>query len=135
MCFYSNVPAARPPPPPPPAPAAAAAPQGPGLMGQMMATAGGVAIGSTVGHVVGHALTGGGSAAVAEQPAAPQYAAPQYAPPQSSASESSGVCAFEVKQFLQCAQDQHDLTLCDGFNEALRQCKAANGQFVCDNFN
>merc|ERR1712136_584494 len=29
-------------------------------MAQMAATAGGVAIGSTVGHVVGHALTGGG---------------------------------------------------------------------------
>ena len=50
-----------------PAPAApaqqappAVAPKAPGLMAQMAATAGGVAIGSTVGHVVGHALTSGG---------------------------------------------------------------------------
>jgi len=36
------------------------APQGrsPGLFGQMAATAGGVAIGSAVGHTIGAALTG-----------------------------------------------------------------------------
>ena len=45
----SPAPAARPP-PPAAAPAPAAAPRGPGLMGQMAATAGGVAIGSVVGH-------------------------------------------------------------------------------------
>jgi len=43
------------------APAPVAAPQGrqPGLFGQMAATAGGVAIGSAVGHTIGAALTGG----------------------------------------------------------------------------
>jgi hypothetical protein len=42
------------------APAPVAAPQGrqPGLFGQMAATAGGVAIGSAVGHTIGAALTG-----------------------------------------------------------------------------
>ncbi len=46
--------------PPPSAPAPVAAPQGrqPGLFGQMAATAGGVAIGSAVGHTIGAALTG-----------------------------------------------------------------------------
>lgn len=46
--------------PPPAAPTPVMAPQGrqPGLFGQMAATAGGVAIGSAVGHTIGAALTG-----------------------------------------------------------------------------
>ena len=43
-------------------------------------------------------------------------------------SEPSGPCAWEIKQFLQCAQDQSDLSLCEGFNEAIRQCKANNSE-------
>lgn len=77
------------------------------------------------GHTVGHALTGmfsGGSdskevaqAAPAQQPAYQQQAAPQQ--------DANGPCAWEVKQFLQCAENQTDITLCQGFNEAMRQCK------------
>ncbi|XP_015605404.1 coiled-coil-helix-coiled-coil-helix domain-containing protein 2 [Cephus cinctus] len=124
---------AAPPPAQPPATTAPAAstpmvaqPQGPSLMGQMAATAGGVAIGSAVGHTIGHAMTGlfsGGSS----EAAAP---AVQGAPAQQSAvgapAQPTGACAWEVKQFLECAQNQSDLTLCEGFNEALRQCKVAN---------
>ena len=32
-------------------------------------------------------------------------------------------CASEVEQFLQCAQIQSDLLLCEGFNQALKECK------------
>lgn len=66
----------------------------------------------------------GGSDDKAAAPA-PAAAAPQqtYASP---SQEPTGACAWEIKQFLQCAQNQSDLTLCDGFNEALRQCKASN---------
>ena len=39
----------------------------------------------------------------------------------------TGACAWEIKSFIQCAQQQSDLSLCEGFNEALRQCKASNG--------
>ena len=116
----------------------AAPSQGPGLLGQMAATAGGVAIGSTVGHVVGHALTGGGGSsapAAAEAAAAPAAAAPAPAPlypaapaAPSGPSEPTGPCAWEIKQFLQCAQGQSDISLCEGFNEALRQCKATNSE-------
>lgn len=78
------------------------------------------------GHVAGHALTGmfsgGGSDAQPQQAGAP---AQQYQPAP-GAQEPTGPCAWEIKQFLQCAQGQSDLTLCDGFNEALRQCKQAN---------
>lgn len=102
-----------------------AQPQQPSLMGQMAATAGGVAIGSAVGHTIGHAMTGlfsgGSEAPVAET--APQAAA-QSAP----AAPAAGACSWEVRQFLECAQNQSDLSLCEGFNEALRQCKMANSQ-------
>jgi len=118
-----NVPAAA----PPSQPMAAGAPvsQGPGLMGQMAATAGGVAIGSTVGHVIGHALVGGGSRSDNSDPApvAEQNAAPQ----QYQQQQQDNACAYEMRQFLQCAQNQSDLSLCEGFNEALRQCKQYGG--------
>merc|ERR1719341_2756221 len=89
---------------------------------QMAATAGGVAVGSAVGHVVGHAITGGmgGGGAQPEQTQQQQ----QYGQPQEP---QEGACAWEIKSFIQCAQQQSDLTLCEGFNEALRQCKATNG--------
>lgn len=94
-------------------------------MGQMAATAGGVAIGSAVGHTIGHAMTGlfSGGSSDAVETAAP--AATQAAP---SSTPAGGACSWEIKQFLECAQNQSDLTLCEGFNEALRQCKAANSQ-------
>ncbi|KAK9301268.1 hypothetical protein QLX08_006341 [Tetragonisca angustula] len=103
-----------------------AQPQQPSLMGQMAATAGGVAIGSAVGHTIGHAVTGlfsGGSSEAAAAPAAAPAMA-QSAP--SMSAPAGGACAWEVKQFLECAQNQSDLTLCEGFNEAIRQCKASN---------
>ncbi len=68
ILFILNFSSRAPPPPPkralataPPAtPAPVMAPQGrqPGLFGQMAAMAGGVAVGSAVGHTIGAALTG-----------------------------------------------------------------------------
>merc|ERR1719479_707079 len=60
---------------------AQAAPQQPSMFKQMAATAGGVAVGSAVGHVAGSALTGMFSGGSSSQPeaAAPQQ---QYAPQQ-----------------------------------------------------
>ena len=52
---------ARTAPPPPPATQQAQAPvasQGPGLFGQMASTAAGVAVGSTVGHMLGAGISG-----------------------------------------------------------------------------
>lgn len=124
-----TVPARAPSPParaPAPAQPAMMQPQQPSLFGQMAATAGGVAIGSAVGHTVGHALTGAFSGGSSDQPQQQQQQQPQqqYAP--QGGQEPTGPCAWEIKQFLQCAQGQSDLTLCEGFNEALRQCKASN---------
>ncbi|KAF7378833.1 hypothetical protein HZH66_015067 [Vespula vulgaris] len=116
----------------PPAHAAPATPmvaqpaaQQPSLMGQMAATAGGVAIGSAVGHTIGHAVTGLFSGSSSEAAAAPA-AAPVQAQSPSISAPASGACSWEVKQFLECAQNQSDLSLCEGFNEALRQCKTAH---------
>ncbi|XP_045772786.1 coiled-coil-helix-coiled-coil-helix domain-containing protein 10, mitochondrial-like [Maniola jurtina] len=105
---------------PPSAPAMATAqPQQPSMFGQMAATAGGVAVGSAVGHVAGSALTGlfsgGSSSEPAQQPAQPAQASPN----QYQNQQPQGPCAWEIKQFIECAQQQHDLTLCEGFNEAL----------------
>uniref|UniRef100_A0A1B0DJT7 Uncharacterized protein n=1 Tax=Phlebotomus papatasi TaxID=29031 RepID=A0A1B0DJT7_PHLPP len=126
----SPPPAQRPPVPVAPPPTAmaphAAAPQQPSMFQQMAATAGGVAVGSAVGHTVGHALTGmfsgGSDKEVAQQQAVPQQPAVNgysSAPSQ----QNSGPCSFEIEQFLQCAQGQADLSVCEGFNEAVRQCK------------
>lgn len=114
--------------PPAPAPAAPSTPmvvqaQQPSLLGQMAATAGGVAIGHTVGHAV-TSLFSGGSSEAAQAPAAAAPAAP--VAPAQAAPAGGSACAWEVKQFLECAQNQSDLSLCEGFNEALRQCKSAN---------
>ncbi|XP_011494606.1 PREDICTED: coiled-coil-helix-coiled-coil-helix domain-containing protein 10, mitochondrial [Ceratosolen solmsi marchali] len=102
-----------------------AQPKQPGLMGQMAATAGGVAIGSAVGHTIGSAITGmfGGGSGHQEAMAPAVAAAPA---PLSAPTQAPGACAWEVKQFLECAQNQSDLTLCEGFNEAIRQCKLSN---------
>ncbi|CAK8697308.1 coiled-coil-helix-coiled-coil-helix domain-containing protein 2-like [Clavelina lepadiformis] len=109
--------------------APAAASQGPGLMGQMAATAGGVAIGSVVGHGVSHALFGGGSSSAGESQPDTRYEQPmvQSQPPQQQAQQQPQVCSWELQQFLNCAQTQQDISLCDGFNEALKQCKRNYG--------
>ncbi|KAL9914198.1 coiled-coil-helix-coiled-coil-helix domain-containing protein 10, mitochondrial-like [Glossina fuscipes] len=117
----------------------------PSMFEQAAATAGGVAVGSAVGSVVGQGLTNMFSGsddnkgivapladatsptpapapaeALSSAPAHQQYYANGSAKPY----EPQGPCAWEIKQFLQCAEDQSDLTLCQGFNEALKQCKA-----------
>lgn len=46
------------------------------------------------------------------------------------------MCSYELKQFVECAQNQSDLKLCEGFSEVLKQCRAANGKYAyTDNTN
>jgi len=107
-------------------------------MGQMAATAGGVAIGSVAGNMLSNALMGGGDKGSEQQAPPPQQPAAYGGQPDpyqgysqagpAGPSEPSGPCAWEVKQFLQCSQTQADLSLCEGFNEALRQCKQRTQQ-------
>ena len=119
--------APAPAPPSQPMMASPAAPAQPSMMKQMAVTAGGVAVGSTIGHVAGSAITGmmGGGSSSAPPPGDHQ----QHQPPQQQygqqggPSEPTGACAWEIKKFIKCAQEQSDISLCEGFNEALRQCK------------
>uniref|UniRef100_A0A8C8DAL2 Coiled-coil-helix-coiled-coil-helix domain-containing protein 2 n=1 Tax=Oncorhynchus tshawytscha TaxID=74940 RepID=A0A8C8DAL2_ONCTS len=152
---------AAPPPPYAPVPArappsamaapATAAPRQPGMFAQMATTAAGVAVGSAAGHMIGHAMTGGmggggGSQEAAkpdvtyqEQPQQYQQPPPMYQPakyqPQSmfqqEPASEQGTCSYEFKQFIECAQTQSDLKLCEGFSEVLKQCKLSNGEFKC----
>lgn len=82
---------------------------------------GGVAVGSAIGHTMGHAMTGLFSGGSDSQEAAP--APVSQAAPIQQEQQSQGQCAWEISQFLKCSQEQNDLTLCQGFNEAMRQCK------------
>lgn len=49
---------------------------------------------------------------------------------QQAPQQQQQVCSYEMKQFLECAQNQSDLKLCEGFSEVLKQCRFANGE--CD---
>merc|ERR1712013_845457 len=100
----------------PPSAPMAAQPAQPSLMKQMAVTAGGVAVGSAVGHVAGSAITGMMGGGGSSQPQQDQYqqqaqAYPQQQyPPQQQ--EPQGACAWEIKSFIQCAQTQSGLSLC-----------------------
>jgi len=135
----SYAPAPAPPSQPMMAPPTASAQ--PSMMKQMAVTAGGVAVGSTIGHVAGSAITGmmggGSSNAPPPQDQQQQHAPQQYGqqPPQQQPyggqqggpSEPTGACAWEIKQFIKCAQEQSDISLCQGFNEAIKECKQGSG--------
>lgn len=110
-----------------PAPSAVAPPMGgggPSMMGGILQTAAGVAIGSAAGHAITGMFSGGSSnEAQAQQQQAPAQHQ-QYQPPVDQS--QGGACAWEIKQFLQCTEQQSDISLCQGFNEAMKQCKSAH---------
>ncbi|KDQ09102.1 hypothetical protein BOTBODRAFT_179279 [Botryobasidium botryosum FD-172 SS1] len=97
-------------------PAQAHAQQGPGMMAQMAATAGSVAIGSTIGHGLSSMLFGGGGGHAAEQPA--QAAAPPM-------EQRSGIsCDFQSKEFTKCLETG-DVMSCQWYLDQLKACQAA----------
>jgi len=105
-----------------------AQPQQPSMFAQMATTAAGVAVGSAVGHTLGHAMTGAMSGSGSQEAGAPAPVAAAPAPTgYAPADPNGGLCNFELRQFIECAQNQHDLTLCDGFNEVLKSCKTRHG--------
>jgi len=55
----------------------------------------------------------------------PQQPQPMY---QQDMAPQQQACSYELKQFIECAQHQSDLKLCEGFSEVLKQCKFANGK-------
>uniref|UniRef100_A0A8C4SDW3 Coiled-coil-helix-coiled-coil-helix domain containing 2 n=1 Tax=Erpetoichthys calabaricus TaxID=27687 RepID=A0A8C4SDW3_ERPCA len=107
------------------------APRQPGMFAQMATTAAGVAVGSAVGHTIGHAMTGGFGGGGNAEPARADitYQEPvAAAPPMYQQQSQRSPCEYELRQFIECAQNQNDLRLCEGFSEVLKQCKFANGK-------
>jgi len=94
-----------------PAPPAAAAQSGqPGMLAQMAATAGSVAVGSTIGHGISHMLFGGSNSATTTEPAAPV---------QQQSFQSPPACDAQAKDFTRCL-DKADLQSCSYYLEQLK---------------
>ncbi|KAJ7269828.1 hypothetical protein C8J57DRAFT_1323611 [Mycena rebaudengoi] len=91
-------------------PAAASAASGtakpPGIMAQMAATAGSVAIGSTIGHGLSNMLFGGGGA------------------PAQNQQSSNMSCEIPAKDFTLCLE-KADMASCTYYLEQLKACQAA----------
>lgn len=126
---------------PAPAPAAAPATEAKGrstgeVFKDMATTAAGVAAGSAVGHAVGAGITGMFSG---RGQAAPAQQEQQQQQPKQQEEESGvknlqqshrghqlvedGPCAFELRQFLKCTEENNDISVCKEFNEAMQQCR------------
>jgi len=85
------------------------------------------------GHTVGAAITGGMHGGNEQAPAEQDYTQqqqPYYSGQSQQQAGGTAPCQLELKQFIECAQTQYDITLCQGFNEALRQCRISNGEWV-----
>ncbi|THH32932.1 hypothetical protein EUX98_g1233 [Antrodiella citrinella] len=102
----------------PPAPPQAQASGGPGMLAQMAATAGSVAVGSTIGHGLSSMLFGGSSSAA---PAPEAQAVPQQ---QQSSYQSQGAsCEVQAKDFTRCLE-KADLPSCTWYLEQLKAVRA-----------
>nr|XP_035122906.1 coiled-coil-helix-coiled-coil-helix domain-containing protein 2-like [Callithrix jacchus] len=96
----------------------AAAPRQPGLQAQMATTEAGMVVGSAAGHTLGHAITRGFNGGSNPEPARPDIT---YQEPQGTQlAQQRQPCFCEIKQFLECVQNQGNITLCEGFSEALK---------------
>uniref|UniRef100_A0A182MTT2 CHCH domain-containing protein n=1 Tax=Anopheles culicifacies TaxID=139723 RepID=A0A182MTT2_9DIPT len=97
---------------------------GSGILSQMAATAGGVAIGSVLGRVLGGLF---------ERSETKEQSADAATSGQKSAMDSATAtterttpveeCTMEIKQFLSCLDKEMDVKVCEGFKEAMHQCK------------
>ena len=73
---------------------------------------------------------GGGSSH--QQPAEqqPQQVQQQYQPVQPQQQQqqyNQNPCFDQLQQFLQCTQGSQDISMCQGFNDALKDCKLRYG--------
>ena len=83
---------------------------------------------------MGAALTGGGGSdnGAVEQQQPQQY--PQQYQQQQQPIDSNNPCNLQLKQFLDCAQNQQDVSLCQMFNQALKDCKINYGPIFIQEF-
>ncbi|KAK4461394.1 hypothetical protein QBC42DRAFT_339064 [Cladorrhinum samala] len=107
--------------------AAPTASQGPGLLGQMASTAAGVAIGSSIGHMVGNGISsmfGGSSEAGAPEASTQAQAAPQ------NGSAWGNNCAGATTNFTKCMDENGgNMQICGWYLEQLKACQAAASQY------
>jgi len=123
--------------PPPPATTQAHPPaaqgQSPGLFAQMASTAAGVAVGSSVGHMVGAGISGlfGGSGAPAQpteaatKPLSAEPTEPIRSEWNDSSSWASGPsCEADAKNFTKCLDDNRgNMQICGWYLEQLKSCQ------------
>ena len=50
-------------------------------------------------------------------------------PQQQQQQQQPEICGFELEQFLSCTKGQTDITLCQGFQDAWKQCRARYGVY------
>ncbi|TFK67851.1 hypothetical protein BDN72DRAFT_770200 [Pluteus cervinus] len=90
------------------------------MLAQMAATAGSVAIGSTIGHGLSHMLFGGNSTPAEAQ---------AQAPPVQQQAQSAGQCEVQAKDFTKC-MEVADFQSCSYYLEQLKACQAAAANFA-----
>ncbi|CAH8453418.1 unnamed protein product [Schistosoma turkestanicum] len=92
--------------------------QQPSILREVATTAGGVAIGSVVGHAITGALSGGASSNPA-QPASTSPLSDQHQSP----------CQYQLDELIRCTQSQSDISACSAFSEALKECSRQYGLY------
>lgn len=90
----------------------------------MAATAGSVAVGSTVGHGISSMLFGGSSARAEEQPSPQQLNQQANAAPYGNQQAAGISCEGQAKEFTKCLE-KADLPSCTWYLEQLKACQAA----------
>eukprot|EP00116_Pleurobrachia_bachei_P013333 sb/3473595/ len=90
---------------------AAAAPQKGGMMRDIATTAAGVAGGHLAANAIMGMWNGSGSS---NQGVGYSDRAPQ---------QQGGPCGQQLQDFINCTQNNYDISLCTGFNQALKDCK------------
>jgi len=98
----------------------------PGMLAQMAATAGSVAVGSTIGHGLSSMFFGGSSSA-AEQPSNQDLAA-QNSQAQMNQMTANGRCDIPARDFTKCLEVA-DYQSCSYYLEQLKACQAAASQY------
>ncbi|KZO94125.1 hypothetical protein CALVIDRAFT_517652 [Calocera viscosa TUFC12733] len=86
------------------------------MMAQMAATAGSVAIGSTIGHGLSSMLFGGSSEAAPVEQAQPV--------PQQQANQMGRSCEIPAKELTRCLE-VGDIQTCTWYLDQLKACQAA----------
>merc|ERR1712173_457998 len=106
-----------------PAPTQSSGPGMMGMIGQGMALGAGAAVGSSMVHGAMNMMSGSGSSE--QQAQAPPAASPYAAQPAPVAQNNP--CQEQLNQFMQCSQQNSDLSLCAPFNDIYRDCKLSHG--------